>query len=152
MLTPAALGVDALVAAYAALRKRKQTGGDQDTKIVITPRVLLTPSALWSTAEELCYSATKPGQSNPNLANPIARRNLMPVDSPYLDDISTTRWWLFADPAEAPVFEATFYQGQQTPIINELPGDSAQVREWEVLHDCNVTAIDPYGAVTNQGQ
>lgn len=155
ILTSAALAFDAVQTAITAFMERTMPNSkDNAVPIDVMPKTLLVPSNLLPTAEEICYSPTKPtsSQANPALPNFVQRQGLMPIGSARLKSlVSSTRWWLFADPNEYPVLEVLFLNGNESPEISELPRTNPQQITWTALFDCNVGAIDSIGAATNAG-
>jgi hypothetical protein len=70
------------------------------------------------------------------------------VDTPRL---AGTRYYMFADPAEAPVIEVAFLDGVQEPAIEMERGFDVDGTRYKVRLDFGVAAIDWRGAVTNAG-
>jgi hypothetical protein len=72
------------------------------------------------------------------------------VDTPRLG--SSTRRYLFADPAIAPVIEVAFLEGQSEPVIETQDGWRVDGTEMKVRYDYAVGGVGYHGAVTNAGQ
>ena len=99
-----------------------QVDGDGQP-IAVDPRFLLVPTCLYPLAQELTQSAVIVGGSTASAAmNVIAKYNLIPVASPYLDNAkytnhSDTGWYLFANPTQCDTFEIGYFQGRRTPTV-----------------------------------
>jgi ATP-dependent protease ClpP protease subunit len=65
--------------------------------------------------------------------------------------ITTTAWYAFANPAEAPVIEVAFLNGNMEPYIEMQQGWNVDGSAWKVRLDYGVAAIDYRGAVKNAG-
>jgi hypothetical protein len=89
------LTVENLGAARAAMRKQKGIKGLDF--IDPTPRFLIVPVALETTAEELLSSLVNPARTN-DTGNPEWIRGLTLAADPRLDAVSATAWYLAAHP------------------------------------------------------
>ena len=150
--------------AIEGLTKGEQTFLDQvDSQgkpVLINPAVLLTPSSLKVTGENL-YKETKTNETTsankakPN-TNPHAGK-FEPVSSPYLNNTSytgasSTAWYLFADPNDVAAFEIAFLRGMRNPTIES--GDTnfnTLGMSWRGYHDFGVAQQDPRGVVKSKG-
>lgn len=124
-----ALSSDGLKAAQ--LKFRKMTDAD-GLPTGILPRVLLVPSELEITADELMtsYVVNTGGSST---TDKVPNRNVWSnkyqvVTSTYLSNASytgysTTGWYLIADPAALPVVETAFLNGRQEPVVETAEAD-----------------------------
>jgi len=118
--TTTALGLDSLKKGIALFMD--QVDGDGQP-IAVDPRFLLVPTCLYPLAQELTQSAVIVGGSTASAAmNVIAKYNLIPVASPYLDNAkytnhSDTGWYLFANPTQCDTFEIGYFQGRRTPTV-----------------------------------
>lgn len=115
-----ALSEAALQAARLAMRKQADPGGTM-TAINITPKYLIVPAALESTARELMTSVSKLNQSNPSIKNPVAGMAEVIVE-PRLDAASATAWYLAGDPNAYDTVEVTYLDGHQSPEMFEEQG------------------------------
>lgn len=84
-----------------------------------TPRILLTPTALWPLAWRLV--APSPGGDTTATISPFAGMYDL-VQSRYLSNstftgYSTKAWYLLADPNDLPVIEMVFLNGNQEPTV-----------------------------------
>ncbi len=118
--TTTALGLDSLKKAIALFMDQVDSDGQP---IAVDPRFLLVPTCLYPLAQELTQSAVIVGGSTASAAmNVIAKYNLIPVASPYLDNAkypnhSDTGWYLFANPTQCDTFEIGYFQGRRTPTV-----------------------------------
>jgi len=106
-----------------------QTGPDGHP-IAVMPKILLVPTSLNVTATQLMKSTeirdTTSGKKY-GIANPHAGKFTVVV-STYLGNsqlagYSTKAWYLLADPADLPVIEVAFLNGQQSPVIEQAEAD-----------------------------
>lgn len=112
----AALSVDTLGAARAAMRRQKGIKGD--SYLDPQPRFLIVPVGLESKAEALLNSLVLYGASN-NTDNLQWIRNLTLVADPRLDDASETAWYLAASPTQIDTIVRAYLAGQQRPYYEE---------------------------------
>ncbi len=93
-------------------------------------------------------------QYDPDTANKLQKPNKVRglfrdvIDTPRILD---TKWYVFADPQDAPVFEVAFLDGQDMPFLEMEEGFSVDGSRWKVRLDYGVAAIDWRGAVRNAG-
>jgi hypothetical protein len=135
-----ALALSALSAARAAMRTQK--GLDGQTVLDLQPRYLLVPAALQTQAEQLVASIYP---SSPTQANPFSGR-LTPVVDPRLDAASATAWYLFGDPAVAPVLEYSYLDEAPGPQVDYRAGFEIDGMEWRCRLDFGAGVIDYRGA------
>lgn len=115
----------------------------------LRPAIWLGPLSLGGTARVI-----NDAQYDPDTANKLQRPNMVRglfrdvVDTPRL---SGTAWYLFADPADAPVIEVAFLDGSDVPFLEVEEGFSVDGARWKVRLDFGVAAIDYRGAVRNAG-
>lgn len=133
---------------------------DPDSKpLGITPKILLVPNALWSTAANLMNS-TEYRDTTANTAfgtmNPHAGKYTV-VRSSYLSNSSYTgyssvAWYLLATPADLPVIETCFLNGVETPTVDSADADfnmlGIQMRGY---HDFGVNLQEYRGGVKSKG-
>jgi hypothetical protein len=65
--------------------------------------------------------------------------------------ITTNYWYLFADPADAPVIEVAFLDGQDAPFLDQEEGFTVDGTRWKVRLDFGIAAVDWRGVVRNNG-
>lgn len=91
---------------------------------------------------------------DPDTVNKLQRPNMVRglfrdvVDSPR---IANNYWYMFADPADAPVIEVAFLDDQREPYLESEEGFEVDGTRWKVRLDFGVAAIDYRGAVRNNG-
>ncbi len=134
---------------------------DQDGKpILITPAILLVPTSLKVTAQQLMTetrvnettTADKPKPSN----NPHVGK-WIPLASPYLNSQgiaggSATAWYLFANPADVAAMEIAYLRGQRTPTIESGETDLDTLgMKWRGYFDFGVAMQDYRAAVKSAG-
>jgi hypothetical protein len=123
-----ALGLAGLGTAESTFRILK----DPDSNLMgVKPAILLVPTALRATAWNLMNSTTTVSTTTANTplpdGNPWAGMFKV-VDSAYLQDTtitgnSTAAWYLLADPADVPVIEVAFLNGNRMPTIESADAD-----------------------------
>lgn len=139
----AAIDVTTLSTARAALRGRTSPDG---LKLNLSPRYLLTGPAYETIAWQ--YTSAQYVPATAGTTNPFRG-----VYEPIVDaNITGNNWYLFADPAVAPVFIYGYLDGAAGPQVrttNPLSTDGAvQVDVWM---DFGVGAIDWRGGYFNAG-
>lgn len=145
--TGAALSVISLDGDRTVMAQQKDVGGHD--YLDLRPAVLVVPMGSGGTARVLNGAEYDPDTAN-KLQKPNMVRGLFRdiVDTPRL---TGTRYYLFADPGEAPVIEVAFLDGQQEPVIEREVGFDVDGGRYKVRLDFGVGAIDFRGAVTNAG-
>lgn len=156
----AAHGEAGLANAIKTLRKQKammQTdeGNEANVYLGLEPRTLLVGPTAEFYAKLVVGSASVPSVANGGIINPL-RGVANVVVEPSLEDTlltgySTTAWYLFADPVDAPVIEVAFLDGVEEPYMEELDQTDSDGRIWKVRLDCAAAAIDYAGAVKENG-
>lgn len=146
--TGAALSVDSLGAARAAMRRQK---GIKNTSYVDPqPRFLIVPVCLESKAEALLNSMVLYGASN-NTDNLAWIRNLTLVADPRLDDVSPTAWYLAASPAQIDHIVRAYIAGQARPYFEHKLGFETDDLAVKSRLDLGVGVIDFRGLYMNPG-
>lgn len=136
----AAPDVDTLSVARQALRTMK--GLDGKTPINVTPRYLLVGPALETEAEKLLasiYAAT---------TDDVQPIRLTLLVEPRL---TGNGWYVFADPATAPVLEYAYLSSAPGPQLSSRDGWDVLGREFRVVLDFGCGATDWRGAYRNPG-
>jgi hypothetical protein len=119
--------------------------------IDLRPAIAWCPLALGSTLRMLNEAQYDPVDNKfqkPNVVRGLVRDV---VDSPRLDVLSATAWYLLADPVEEPVFEVGFIGGMQEPRVEQQREFSSDGLQWKVVHEYGVAAIGWRGVVRNAG-
>ena len=133
---------------------------DEDSKpLGVMPAILLTPTALNVTAAGLMNS-TEIRNTTSNTIFPVTnvhQGKFTSVTSAYLGNSAYTgssaaAWYLLAAPADLPVIEVAFLNGQESPTIETADADfnvlGVQMRGF---HDFGVSKQDHKGGVKNAG-
>ncbi|MFN7918915.1 MAG: hypothetical protein U0Q16_02390 [Bryobacteraceae bacterium] len=82
----------------------------------------------------------------------VSTRNLTPVvDARFDAKGQTTAWYLFADPAEAPVFEYAELEGFAGPQVETRQGFEHLGVDVRVVWHVGAGAVDSRGAFKNPG-
>lgn len=129
------------------LAMRRQTGVDRVTLIDVNPKFLVVPAALETTAQKY-LAALQPAQaSNVN----VFSNSLTLVVEPRLDAISTTRWYLAADPGMAQGLEYAFLTGAEGPQVETRLGWEVDGMEMKVRLDFGAGVVNWRGLYMNPG-
>lgn len=118
----------------------------------IRPALALGPLALGSALRVLNESQYDPDANN-KLQRPNVVRGLFRdvVDTPRLDGISATAYYIIADPEVEPVFEVGFLGGQREPRVEQAEEFTSDSLQWKVVHEYGVAPIGWRGIVKNTG-
>jgi hypothetical protein len=138
-----ALSLGGLTKAIAALR----TQTDRDGRLLgFQPTTLLVPSSLEFVARQLVNSSYvwRTGADQLPAGNPLPP--LQVVVEPRLDASSTTAWYLFARPGDAPMLVA-FLNGREAPTVEQVePPPERLGLVWRAFFDTGA-ALGEYRAV-----
>jgi phage major head subunit gpT-like protein len=152
-----ALSIDALTKAEVAFLDQVDSDGKP---IGVMPQVLLVPTALSAMATQLFKSveirdttaSTKYPVANPHQGKFRAEVSRYLANSKYTGN-SAKAWYLLADPADLPVIEVAFLNGQESPTIETAEADfnvlGIQMRGY---HDFGVALQDPRGGCKMKGE
>lgn len=143
-----AMSIAAFGVGRVAMRKQKDKSLRETLNI--EPKVLLTPVGKEDLAKELVVSTTDNSQSNSNKPN-IYRNAFTVVSDPYLDGISATAWYLFANPADIAAFEVVFLDGVQEPFVDEMVDFDTDSMKFKVRLDYGVAIGDWRAGYKNVG-
>lgn len=127
--SPAVLSKATLQAMATALMNQKGSGPDQ-VPLDLTPRFVLTGVGNKFTADALYRDVTDGTQSNPNVRNTV-QGMFEPIVSSRVT--SSTAFWGLADPAQAAAVVIYFLDGEEMPVITELPAQSSMSVELEAV-------------------
>lgn len=139
----AAPDVTTLGAARLAIRKQMDLDGE--TPLNLAPRYILAGAERETALEQLLVATTVPTSSTD--ANPFAGK-LMPLVDPRL---AAAPWYLFADPAAAPVIEYAYLSGYEGPQLETKDGWDVLGTEFRVVLDFGAGLVDHRGAYKNPG-
>lgn len=118
----------------------------------LIPYGMLVPTNAKSTALQVLASEGDPTSGNSNsrkfnyARDMVSRDNL--VSSPRL---TGNAWYVFADPADEPVIEVAFLNGEQEPMISTEEAFNSAGVKYRVMFDYGVAAIGWRGMVKNAG-
>lgn len=140
--TGAVISDATLSAARLALRTQK---GIEDRTIRVTPRNLLVPPALETTAEKWLASIAPATAAD---VNPFSG-SLSLVVEPRLS--SATRWYVTADPGEIDGLEFAYLSGAEGPQVESRSGWDVDGVEIRVILDFGAAFIDHRGWFMNAG-
>ena len=136
----------------------KQIGPDKKP-ILVSPKILLVPPALKTTAEDI-YTEKKIllDTAKAKTANNSHVGKYRSVYSPYMDnDIipggSDKKWYLFADPADIASFVVSFLNGKSAPTIQSSEADFSTLgMQWRAFLDFGVDEADHRGSLRSDGE
>lgn len=144
-----------------ALQKfRDQTDAD-GKPLAISPKYLLVPTALETTALEILRSVVVNTGGSSTLAqvpnNNIFSGQFEPLVSVYLGNSSytgnsSTGWYLLADPLDAPTIEICFLNGVEAPTVETADANFNTLGiQMRGFHDFGVKKQDYRGGVKSKG-
>jgi hypothetical protein len=134
---------------------------DKDGKpILLTPAILLVPTSLKVTAQQL-MTETRVNETttagNPKPANNPHAGKWQPLASPYLNSQgiaggSPTAWYLLSNPADVAAMEIVYLRGQRTPTVESGETDFDTLgMKWRGYFDFGVGMQDFRAAVKAAG-
>ena len=128
-----------------AMRTQKDASGNP---VDAPPRFIVISAALEMTVDKL-LAQIYPAQPDNAI---VAVRNLTPIAEPRFDAKGQTApWYLFADPAIAPVFEFAELSGDAGPQVETRQGFETVGTEVRVVWHVGAGAVDSRGAWKNPG-
>jgi hypothetical protein len=129
---------------------RRQRDNTNTETLNIQPAVLVVPVGKEDLARELLASTTDFSSANANKPN-IYRNAFTVVSDPYLDGISATAWYLFANPSDVASFEVVFLDGNQTPFVDDMIDFDTDAMKFKIRLDYGVAIGDWRGGYKNEG-
>lgn len=136
------LDVLSLDTARQAMRTQKMQDGK--TPVNVVPRFLVVSPALETAAEKLLTSI----QANTTAdVNPFGGKLSLIVEP----RLTGNGWFIFGDPATAPVLEYAYLSSAQGPQLSSRDGWEVLGREFRVTLDFGAGATDHRGAYRNAG-
>lgn len=132
-----ALSVTSLWTARTAMRLQK--GLDGVTPIDAAPRYLIVPAALEQAAYQ--YTSTNYTPAKQSDVNPLAGQLEVLVD-PRLDAVSSTAWYLAADPAVIDTIEYSYLEGEEGPQVLLQEGFDIDGTAFKVRLDFGAGVLD----------
>lgn len=152
-----ALSIAGLTKAEQAFLEQTDVDGKP---ILISPAILLCPTALKVTAQQL-MTETRVNETTttdkPKTADNPHAGKWIPLASPYLNaqglsGSSATAWYLFANPADVAAIEIAYLRGQRTPTIESGETDFDTLgMKWRGYFDFGVAMQDWRASVKNNG-
>jgi hypothetical protein len=152
-----ALTIDGLTKAEVAFLDQVDSDGKP---IGIMPAIILVPTALSAMGTQLfksveirdTTSSTKYPIANPHQGKFRSEVSRYLANAKYTGN-SAKAWYLLADPADLPVIEVAFLNGQESPTIETAEADfnvlGIQMRGY---HDFGVALQDPRGGCKAKGE
>ena len=152
-----ALDIDSLTVAERMFLDRVDKQGKP---ILVQPAILLVPTALKVTAEQLFKELPLNQVPANNKAKPVNNPHagkFRPVCSPYLsvtsiNGNSTTAWYLLAEPSDVAALEIAYLRGKRVPTIESGETDFNTLgMQWRGYFDFGVATQDHRAAVKSKG-
>jgi hypothetical protein len=152
-----ALTIDGLTKAEKAFMDQVDSDGKP---IGIMPAIVLVPTALSAMSTQL-YKSLEIRDTTSSTKYPVANPHQGKFRAEVSRYLSNTRytgnsekaWYLLADPADLPVIEAAFLNGQEAPTIETANADfdilGIQMRGY---HDFGIALQDPRGGTRMKGE
>jgi hypothetical protein len=129
-----------------AMRLQRDASGNP---VDAPPRFIVIPAALENSVDKL-LATLYPQQPSQAI---VAARTLTPVVDARFDHAGEdAAWYLFADPAVAPVFEYAELSGFEGPMVESRQGFNTLGTEVRVVWHLGAGAIDHRGAFKNPGE
>ena len=151
------LSIDGLTKAEVAFMDQVDSDGKP---IGVMPAVLLVPTALSAMGTQLyksleirdTTSSTKYPIANPHVGKFRVEVSRYLANSAYTGS-SAKAWYLLADPADLPVIEVAFLNGQESPVIETAEADFNVLGvRMRGFHDFGVSLQDPRGGLKSKGE
>lgn len=142
----AVISVTTISAGRAAMRIQK--GVDGVTLLNISPRYIVTPAAIETTADQLVSTALLAQQTSN--VNVFAGR-LQVIAEPRLDANSATAWYLAASPDQIDIIEYAYLEGEEGPMVESRVGWEVDGLEIKCREDFAAKVIDYRGLYKNPG-
>jgi hypothetical protein len=130
--------------------KMRQQVGPNGTHLNLVPRFCAVPTTLETVLAQMVVPLDI-ASSNVTAVVPEWVRSIVPIVEPRLDVISTTGWYLIADPAQIDTVEYAYLEGQQGVYIETRQGFEVDGVEIKARMDFGAAAIDFRGLQYNAG-
>jgi hypothetical protein len=143
--TGTAISVDSLGVGFKTMNVQTDPSGDY---IELMPKYLVVPAAKSQLAKQ--YTSTAYNPTANSAVNPYAEA-LTPIVQPRLDANSTIAWYLFADPALAPVLIYAYLDGNEGIRLDSEIDFESDGLALKVAMDFGVGVVDYRGAYKNAG-
>jgi len=158
---PTALSITSLTTAEQLFLDQIDSDGQP---ILISPAILLVPTTLKVTAQQLMTETRVNELAIEDTATPLPwpdsnphAGKWQPVASPYLNSQSlagqsSTGWYLFANPADVAAMEIAYLRGQRNPTIESGETDFNTLgMQWRGYWDFGIAMQDHRGSVRSVG-
>jgi hypothetical protein len=142
-----AISIDTLSVGRTAMRVQKAPG--DGTPLNGAPKFLLVPAALETVAGQYTSNQYTPNQATQQ--NPFYN-TLTPIVEPRLDAVSTTAWFLAADPAAIDTVEYCYLEGEQGLYTEQDLDFDVDGLKVKARLDFAAKALDYRGLFKNPGQ
>lgn len=140
------INVDTLGAGIKAVRLQEGISGN--VVLGLAPKYLVVPATLEQVAKQ--YTSTGYTPAVPSNVNPWGS-TLEPIVEPRLDALSTTAWYLFADPEVFDCFEYAYLEGEEGPYVEARSGFEVDGLEVKCRLDLGCGATEYRGTYKNAG-
>lgn len=126
-----------------------QTDREGNDYLDLNAAIWLGPKSIEGLAKSINGS-----EYDPDAATKLQKPNI--VKGMFTNVLGTprmagTRWYAFANPAEQPVIEVAFLDGQEAPFMESQETFSIDGIQWKVRLDYGIAGVDYVGAGTNAG-
>jgi len=125
----------------------------------VSPKILLCPPAIGATAKRL-YVAGEIRDTTAStrfLVANVWQNRFLPLESAYLSNASfagssSTAWYLLADPADLPIIEIAYLDGQKAPTIESADTDFDTLGiQFRGYHDFGISLANWRSGVKSTG-
>lgn len=149
--TAAAPSITSLSAARTAMKTIREVPGEDGSPVLnISPKYMLAPAALETTAQQLLTSLVDPTANKGHATNPVSGMAELITDG-RLDAASATAWYLAADPNAFDTIEVAYLDGREEPYIEEQTAWTSDGVEVKVRIDAGVAPLDFHTLHKNAG-
>lgn len=131
---------------------QKQKDASNSAVLNIRPSYIIAPVTLEDTVRVLMTSETDPtaNQANSRKPNPVRGAAEIIVDA-RLDEVSTTAWYLAADPSVFDTIEVGYLDGNPNPFLEQQNGWDVDGVEYKVRIDAAAKALEHRTLYKNPG-
>lgn len=134
-----ALSVASLSTGRTMMRVQKEAASGNTLNI--TPKYLIVPAALETTAKQLIMSAVDPTATKGHAVNPVNNMAEV-VTEARLDAASAVSWYMAADGRAFDTVEVAYLDGNQAPYLEEQSAWTSDGVEMKVRIDAGVAPLD----------
>ncbi|MHC1741519.1 MAG: hypothetical protein AB9873_00645 [Syntrophobacteraceae bacterium] len=112
----------------------------------------MVPAALETVADKLLYSTGTLDENKSSAVNNPFNGKLAPIIEPRLDAVSTTAFYLAADPSQCDIIELAWLGGFRGPYLESRDGWTVDGIEYKVRIEYGCAVLDWRGLAKNVGQ